>query len=89
MKLPVDFPQPVARHMCIDLRGADVRVAEQFLDDAKVRAVLEQMRRKTVPQHVRRDVALHARAPDAVLDVQPEGRGGERRSALSQKNIRR
>ena len=41
--------------MRVNLRRADVRVAEQFLDHAQVRAVLEQMRGEAVPQHVRRD----------------------------------
>ena len=61
MKFPVDVPQPVSRHMRVNLRGADVRVAEQFLNHPQIRAVLQQMRGKTVPQHVRRDVALQPR----------------------------
>jgi len=89
MKFPVDLPQPVAGDVRVNLRRADVGVAEQFLDHAQVRAVLEQMGRKTVPQHVRRHVPLHARAADAILDVQPQRHRRERRAALRQKNIRR
>ena len=32
MKLPVDVPQAAARDVRVNLRRADVRVAEQFLD---------------------------------------------------------
>ena len=38
MELPVDVPQPVAGDVRVNLRGGDVRVAEQFLDDAQIRA---------------------------------------------------
>ena len=57
MKFPVDVPEPVAGDVRIYLRRADVRVAQQFLYHPQVRAVLQQMRGKTVPQHVRRNVA--------------------------------
>ena len=48
MKPPVDVPQPVPGYVRVNLRGADIRVAEQFLDHAQIRAMLEQVRRKTV-----------------------------------------
>ena len=71
MELPVNVPQPAPRHMRIDLRRADVRVAEQFLDDAQIRAMLQEMRRKTVPQHVRRDIPDRPRPANPILDSQP------------------
>ena len=89
MKFPVNLPQPVAGDVRINLRRADVRVAEQLLDHAQVRAVLQQMRRKAVPQHVRRDVALHARAPDTIFYAQPKRDRCERRATFCEKNIRR
>ena len=57
MKFPVNVPQPVAGDVRVNLRRADVRVAEQFLDHPQVRAVFQQMCGKAVPQHVRGDVA--------------------------------
>jgi hypothetical protein len=57
MKFPMHFPQPVSRDVRVNFRGADARVAEQFLDHPQIRAMFQQMRGKTVPQHVRRDVA--------------------------------
>ena len=89
MKFPVNFPQAAAGDVRVNLRGADVRVAEQFLDHAQIRAVLQQMRRETVPQHVRRDVALNPGAADPIFDAQPQRHRRERRAALRQKNIRR
>ena len=60
METFVDFKQTGAGHMGINLGGADAGVAEQFLDDPQVGAVLEQVRGKAVPEHVRRDIALNA-----------------------------
>src|SRR5471030_3318240 len=87
MKLPVDLPQPVAGDVRVNLRRADIRVAEQFLDDTQIRAMLQQMRREAVPQHVRRDIALNSGAPDAIFDVQPKCNGRKWRAEFRQKNI--
>ena len=89
MKLPVNFPQPAARDVRVNLRRPDVRVAEQFLDHAQIRAVFQKVRRNTVPQHVRRDVAFDTRAANAIFYPQPKCHRRERRAALRQKNIRR
>jgi hypothetical protein len=71
MKTPMHFPQPAARHVRVNLRRVDLRMAEQFLDDSQVRSVLQQMRGKAMPQHVRRDVALDATSLDPLFDSQP------------------
>ena len=89
MKFPVNLPQPIAGHVRVNLRGADVRMAEQFLDHTQVRAMFQQMRGKTVPQHVRRDVARHPGVAHPILDSQPERHRRERRAAFRQKNVRR
>lgn len=72
MKLPVDIPQPVPGDMRVNLRRADIRVPQQFLDHPQIRAVLQQMRREAMTQHVRSDVARDTRAPNAILDPQPQ-----------------
>src|SRR5438477_12420402 len=87
MKFPVNLAQPAAGYVSINFSGADARVTEQFLDDAEVGAVLEQMSGKTVAQHVRGDVALDARAANALLDAQPQRHGGEGGAALSEKDV--
>ena len=89
MKFPVNFAQAVASDVRVNLRSADTRVAEQLLDHPQIRAMLQQMRGKTVSQHVRRDIALHARAANAIFDPQPQRNRGKRRAAFRQKNIRR
>ncbi len=67
VEAPVNFPQARRADVRINFRGADVGMAKQFLDDAQIGAVFQQMRGETVPQHVRRDVARRCRpgAPGA------------------------
>ena len=82
MKFFVDLAQAVARDVRVNLRRADVRVAEQFLDDPQIRAVFQQVRREAVSQHVRRHVPRNPGAPDAIFDVQPQCHRREGRAAL-------
>jgi hypothetical protein len=42
MKFPMHFPQPVSRDVRVNFRGADARVAEQFLNHPQIRPVLKQ-----------------------------------------------
>src|SRR5687768_8133739 len=53
----VEHPQPGLGHVRVDLGGADVRVAEHRLERPEIRAVLEQVGREAVPEHVRGDLA--------------------------------
>ena len=71
MKLSVDLAQAISRDVRVNLRRADARVAEQFLDHPQIRAVLQQMRCETVPQHVRSDVPCNPRAPGPIFNPQP------------------
>ena len=64
--------EPFCVHVRIDLRGRDVRVPEHFLDAHDFGAVLEQVRGKTVAQHVRTRFALPADFAEQVLDVVTE-----------------
>ena len=50
----VSLLQPLRRDMRVNLRRDEMRVAEQFLHAAQIRARIQQMRRVTVPQFVRR-----------------------------------
>ena len=43
-------------YMCVDLCGADVRVAEQFLQNAQIHSRFEAVRGKAVAERVRRDL---------------------------------
>ena len=53
--------------MGIDLRGDEVRVAEQFLDAAQISAGVEQMRRVTVTQLVRREARIETGGCEMLL----------------------
>ena len=50
MSRRVDLLQGAERHLGIDLRGLDVLVAEDLLDEADVGAVLVHVRRHAVAQ---------------------------------------
>ena len=50
MKLPMDGLQPLLIDVRINLRSRNVGMAEHLLNDPEVRAVAEQVRRKTVSQ---------------------------------------
>jgi hypothetical protein len=43
MKFPVNSFQPGLVDVRVDLRGLDVAVAEQFLDNAQIRPAAEEM----------------------------------------------
>src|SRR5215213_4593825 len=61
MRLVVDLDQLLHRNMCIDLRGGEPRMTQQFLDVAQVCAAVEQVRGKGMTQRVGTDV-VHAGA---------------------------
>ena len=45
--------QPLLEHVSVDLRGGNIGVAEERLHDTQVGAVVQQMARESMPQHVR------------------------------------
>ena len=60
VEFAVDVAEAAAGYVGVDLGGADVGVAEEFLDDAEVGAMLEEVGGEAVAQHMRRDVAIDA-----------------------------
>ena len=87
MKLIVRLPQAAAGYMSINLGRADGRMPEQFLDDAQVRAILQQVCGKAVSQHMRRDVSANAGAANSLFDPKPKCYRGERGAATGEKDI--
>src|SRR5689334_213880 len=84
----VELLQPLARDVRVDRRRRDVGVAEQQLHDAQIRAVIEQMRRERVAQHVRRQRrGRYAGAHRMALDERPEGLPRKRRMALCEEEL--
>ena len=65
-------PQALARHVRVDLRGGYVGMPQQHLYGPQIGAVVQQVRRKSVPQGVRRNRYLHARCQRVPLDDLPK-----------------
>src|SRR5688572_12950427 len=53
MKAAVGVLEPLLVYVCIDLRGADVRMPEHLLDDPQVGAVAEQVCGEAMAEQVR------------------------------------
>ena len=58
MRCVVGFLQSLSGDMRVNLRRDQMRVAEQFLHAAQIRARVQQVRRVTVPQLVRRQARI-------------------------------
>jgi len=89
MEFLVDVAEAVAGDVGVNFGGADGGVAQEFLDDAQVGAMLEQVGGEAVPEHVGGDVPLHSRAAHAVFDALPQSHGRERFVVAGQKHGRR
>src|SRR3954453_6301904 len=68
MITPMHLTQVLSIDMRVDLCCRDIDVSEHLLDSAKVGASLEQVRRKRVPQRMRRHVFRDRRT----LDMTPQ-----------------
>jgi len=91
MRLVIRLLQPLRRHVRVNLRRRQVRVAEEFLDAAEIGAGVEQVRRITVTQLVRRERGIETRGGQVFFQtplqhVRHDGRG---RPPFRQKNRRR
>jgi len=64
--------EPLPGHVSINLGGRKITMAQQKLHDTQIGAVVEQVRRKGMPQPVRRDVPPDVRRPRMVADAVPE-----------------
>ena len=70
MRRVVGLLQPLGRDVRINLRRDEMRVAEQFLHAAQIRARVQQVRRVTVPQLVRRQARIKS-GDDEILFQPP------------------
>jgi hypothetical protein len=66
----VDASETVAVHMGVNLCGADVGVAEHFLEAAEVHAAGEKVGRKAVPEGVDSQAFGHA-GPQSIFFYNP------------------
>lgn len=85
----MDLPKPLPSHMRIKLRRADAGMPKEFLDHTKVRPMFKQMRRETMPQHMRRDIPGDPRMPHASLNSPPHRRRAEAAAAFGQEKCPR
>ena len=61
----------------VDLRGRDVRMAEQLLNDAQVGTAAEEVRGEAVAHEVRIDIRFDASAGRVLFDELADAGGGE------------
>ena len=80
--------QSLARHVGVDLRGSETRVAEHLLYRPQVSATIEQMRGARVTQRMRADVASR-HDPDAACHHVIDGAGTDTRRACCLVNSER
>ena len=64
--------QMPARQVQVDARSLQVGVAEQYLDRCQIGAILQQVRGKTVPQHVRTHTPVNARVLSRIIADVPD-----------------
>ena len=81
MELLVHGAQVVPVHVCVDLRRGEVRVTQHLLHRPQVRPALEQVRRESVSEGVRRDALRDPRPTRRLPDDAPRPDAGERRAA--------
>src|ERR1700730_14602844 len=65
MMFLVNAFEPIEGEVRIDLRGRDIGMAQDGLNRAQVRAVLDHVSSAAMAQHVRTGMALHARRSGA------------------------
>lgn len=72
----VDRLQILLDQLRIDLRGGNVAVSKHLLNGAQISTIFKQMRRKAVPERMRRNILLDVCFFLIVLDNFPESLGG-------------
>ena len=80
MRLLVDLLQAAHVQVGVALRRAEPRMAEQFLNRAKIRARLQQVRRERVPEGVRADALGDRGFADVAADDAIDAARGEPRA---------
>ena len=87
VELAVDVFEAFLVDVGVDLGGSDVGVAEEFLDDAQVGAVLQEVGGERVAEEVWVDVGFDAGEPGAVADDLADAFGGERGAIFGDEDV--
>lgn len=74
--------EPHGREVGVDLGGAERLVAEQFLNGAEVRAVVEQVCCEGVAEGVWADLWIEARFLEVLVELASNGSGAESAAVL-------
>ena len=90
MVMGVQLLKAGARDLCVNLRRGQIGVTEQHLHDAYIGAVVQQVRRKGVPQAVRREGVLNPSDERITLNIVPKRLARERsRAGRNEQHIAR
>lgn len=81
----MNFSQSLAGDVRVEFRRADAAMAKKFLNHAQVGVMLQQVRGKTMSQHMGCDVASDPCMTNARLDATPHCRRAEAAAAFGQK----
>src|SRR5438477_4013863 len=81
VELPVHLAQVTPIEVGIDGGGGDIRMSEQLLHDAQIRAALEQVGRERMPERVRVDPGGDAGAAGVPAQDLPPAHARERAAA--------
>lgn len=87
MELPMHLSQTSGLDMGVDLRGAQIGMAEQFLDNPQVRSIRKEVRGERMPQQMRIDRPGQARDSRILLGELPDSLGRECPSAQTEKKM--
>lgn len=83
----MELLKPLPGHMCIDLSGREIAVAEQQLHHSKIGPVVEQMGGKGVAQCMGGDGLVYAGGASVFFDPVPEGLTGHPLATTSGKKV--
>src|ERR1700723_942015 len=87
MVLGMQLFQALARDMSVDLSRGQIAVSQQHLHDAQVRSMVQQVRRESVPQGMRREFLLHAGFLRIAFDDVPKGLARHTVAAASREQV--
>jgi hypothetical protein len=90
VSLLVDVLHAGGGHVRVDLRGREVGVAEEFLDDTQVRAVVEQVRGEGMTQCVGSDLVRGGDGQAVLVEHPPQAPVGQAAAeAVEEQGVRR
>ena len=86
VKLVMDALEAVAVHVGVNLRCGNVGMTQHLLNHAEVGAIFQEVRGKTVAQHVRADMLGDAGAFGAAVHEFPQGHAAQLPAAVAQEH---